>query len=628
MSVPVSNLLQIRLRAFKCSGILFLISFLLLFSSNVHGQSAQQSSSHLMSIEVFRTNKDTVSIDDILSANSRINFASVEELGQSNTRDIYWIRLDFNGLEEMLASNSEWYLRPPSSERSSLFYQDNGQVLGRPFGLLAPLNAHKKTIFSYDAYFESDELFESLFLYMKVEMLAGSRNMSRFSIRLISKTLADSQVMARELASQKNRRPAFLFVGIISIVFLFSITAFIIQRKREYLFYSFYLLSLALYLGRRAFNLHDAIFGSFPLWEYMTHMGLQVFINLFYVLFAKYFLNTAKDYPKLDKVINVIVLLLTTFILTDFLLIYTDQFGLHLIFMDAQRYVMAAFGISASIYLLIKPKSRLVYFIVFGSFSYTVGALAMLFLVNNTYMIIGSSIEIFVFTLGLGYKSQQLLLDNSRIQRDVLQHKMSALRAQMNPHFIFNSLGSIQHLIRSGKESDALSYLSKFSKLLRQILETSINIQVTLKEEIGLLKNYIELESLRFDGEFEYKIEVDPEVDVENFEIPILLLQPYVENAIIHGLLPKDGNTSLQIHFTQEPEHVVCTIRDNGIGRAKSAEQNVKRNPEHRSRGLSLVEKRLNEMDSDSEPSILVEDLSLVSGEANGTKVTIWIPTE
>lgn len=194
------------------------------------------------------------------------------------------------------------------------------------------------------------------------------------------------------------------------------------------------------------------------------------------------------------------------------------------------------------------------------------------------------------------------------------------LRAQMNPHFIFNSLSSIQHLISSDDKKGAMTYLTKFSKLLRQVLESSVNANLVLDEEIELLKIYVELESLRFDNSFSYTFEIDESLDIHQYEVPMLLVQPYIENAIIHGLLPKKGPKNLQISFKDQKEYIVCTIEDNGVGFQESSKKNVEKGP---SRGMSITSKRINALEKFSN-----QELVTVENLKEGTKVTILIPKE
>nr|WP_297782795.1 tetratricopeptide repeat protein [uncultured Allomuricauda sp.] len=194
------------------------------------------------------------------------------------------------------------------------------------------------------------------------------------------------------------------------------------------------------------------------------------------------------------------------------------------------------------------------------------------------------------------------------------------LRAQMNPHFIFNSLNSIQYLINTDDKKNALKYLSKFSKLMRQVLESSVNISLPLKDEIELLKIYIELENLRFDNSFSYSLHVDENLDIHTYEIPMLLVQPYIENAIIHGLMPKKGEKKLHVSFEETNENIVCTIEDNGVGIDAQTSGKTFKRP---SRGMSITAKRINALKKFSN-----QELVTVESSEKGTKVTILIPKD
>lgn len=219
-------------------------------------------------------------------------------------------------------------------------------------------------------------------------------------------------------------------------------------------------------------------------------------------------------------------------------------------------------------------------------------------------------------------KNQLISQQKEVIQEMNLKLEKQMLRAQMNPHFIFNSLNSIQHLINSDDRVNALQYLSKFSKLLRQVLESSVNINLVLKEEIELLKIYLELESLRFDNAFSYHIVIDENLDINEHQMPMLLVQPYVENAILHGLMPKEGKKELSITFNDKIKYVECIIEDNGVGiNAKT----TNKRPNMPSRGMSITAERIEKLKRlSTEELINVENLN--DGPQTGTRVTILIP--
>lgn len=174
------------------------------------------------------------------------------------------------------------------------------------------------------------------------------------------------------------------------------------------------------------------------------------------------------------------------------------------------------------------------------------------------------------------------------------------LRSQMDPHFIFNALGNIQSMILQKDTIPAVSYLNKFAKLTRQILEQSRQELIALHEEIETLKNYIELQQLRLNNSFEYNIVCDDSVD-DDILIPPLLIQPFIENAVEHGLKPKakDEKGILQINFTQQTDqkNLICTIKDNGIG--LTASRKLKTNENHQSLSTTITDERLAKMQKD-----------------------------
>jgi len=202
---------------------------------------------------------------------------------------------------------------------------------------------------------------------------------------------------------------------------------------------------------------------------------------------------------------------------------------------------------------------------------------------------------------------------------------LKSLRTQMNPHFIFNALNSVNSFIASNDERAANKYLSEFSQLMRAVLENSEEDFISLEKEIELLKLYVKLEHFRFKDKFEYTITVDKNINIQDFVIPPMLLQPYVENAVWHGLRYKKELGKLDIHFVQiDSETIKITIEDNGIGRKKSKELKTENQKKQRSKGMGNIQKRvsiLNEMYKDK-VDVFIEDASNLENEI-GTKVVL-----
>jgi LytS/YehU family sensor histidine kinase len=218
--------------------------------------------------------------------------------------------------------------------------------------------------------------------------------------------------------------------------------------------------------------------------------------------------------------------------------------------------------------------------------------------------------------------------------------EMQALRAQMNPHFIFNSLNSINRFILQNNKEQASEYLTKFSKLVRLILQNSNASLITLESELEALQLYLELESLRFNHRFNFTISVDDEIDAEVIKVPPLIIQPYAENAIWHGLmhLPdrsrrtpleqagKQDIGNLEIEITEEGNFLQIKISDDGIGRKKAAELKSKSAATHKSMGLKITEDRIAMMSREKNKGVvIINDLVHADGTAAGTEVMIKI---
>lgn len=219
-----------------------------------------------------------------------------------------------------------------------------------------------------------------------------------------------------------------------------------------------------------------------------------------------------------------------------------------------------------------------------------------------------------------------IIFRNIRLQnaKQLSEGKLSAFQARMNPHFIFNSLNSIQSLVLNNDTIGSITYLSQFSKLMRQILDSSAQSKVMLSTELQMLRGYIELEQLRFDR-FSYEINVSPGISPDGIEVPAMLIQPFVENAIIHGILPKKGEGRLTLSFEKADGHLACTIDDNGIGRKASAVLNAARRKDHESHGISIASNRLALLSKSTKGSVIYIDKE-EGGIATGTTVILQIP--
>lgn len=224
-------------------------------------------------------------------------------------------------------------------------------------------------------------------------------------------------------------------------------------------------------------------------------------------------------------------------------------------------------------------------------------------------------------------KNQEIKEVNFKQKLSELERK--ALQAQINPHFIFNCMNSINEMILEADNKNASKYLTKFSRLIRLLLENAEDTEVSLKNELALLESYIDLEALRFNGNIAYQIKLAEDIDVENIQLPGMVLQPFVENAIWHGLRHKQGKPrgQIMISIKKKDNQLICHIEDNGIGREKAFELQQKSVWKAKSMGVKITEERLRLLSRElQEQLIKITDLKDGSGKARGTLVEVNIP--
>jgi tetratricopeptide (TPR) repeat protein len=215
----------------------------------------------------------------------------------------------------------------------------------------------------------------------------------------------------------------------------------------------------------------------------------------------------------------------------------------------------------------------------------------------------------------------------AELQQHVTELEMQALRAQMNPHFIFNCLSSINRFILKNESEAASNYLTKFSRLIRTVLTNSGKPFIRLEEELEMLTLYLDMEKLRFRDSFSYSIKFINSIDDDNVWVPPLLLQPFVENAVWHGLMHKEGQGHLDIELSMENRVLTCTITDDGIGRTMAAAMKSKSSEKQKSMGLKITGDRLALLNKDLEAKTFFEFIDLVDKEGRpaGTRVVLKI---
>ncbi|HHG84634.1 MAG TPA: hypothetical protein ENJ82_07785, partial [Bacteroidetes bacterium] len=242
--------------------------------------------------------------------------------------------------------------------------------------------------------------------------------------------------------------------------------------------------------------------------------------------------------------------------------------------------------------------------------------------------VLGSLLLATALAAGRGRQVRRREQQKNVLQKQINDLKLKALRAQMNPHFIFNSLAAIQHFITSHNDQAAHKYLSTFSRLIRLVLENSRLELISLKEEEKVLRLYLELEHLRFRDRFSYEIMMDKSLNPNQIQVPPMLIQPFIENAVRHGLRHKSEPGKLWVHFSQHGSQFCCEVKDNGIGREASARIQQGRFRPAPSRGMEITGQRIDSLLNLSQGAakIEIEDLIGPEGQAQGTLVRILLP--
>ena len=220
-------------------------------------------------------------------------------------------------------------------------------------------------------------------------------------------------------------------------------------------------------------------------------------------------------------------------------------------------------------------------------------------------------------------KQQQ---EKARIEKEMLELEAKALRAQMNPHFIFNCMNSIKSVIQKNENDKAIAYLTTFSKLIRTIFQNSDKREITLYDEIETCRLYTQLESMRFGNKLSYEFSIDENLDLKSVMVPALIVQPFIENAIWHGIMPKEDGGKLTIQVSRTNHTIKCIIEDDGIGREMSKQNKfLSKDFVHESKGEHLTQNRLDldNLLNERNAKIEITDKKTENGKTAGTTVML-----
>jgi sensor histidine kinase YesM len=427
------------------------------------------------------------------------------------------------------------------------------------------------------------------------------------------------------------------YQGGLGVIFFIILLIYYQNRSEKlYKYYLFYVFSAFVFtlIKSRAFTYVGKIVGMVPFLK--IHGGELVMWLGFaaYLVFVAELLDFNKNHQKLYRfIINTSKAFVVYGIGIFLWLILTNDSGLQSKLFIITRIPLVAIYIGILVITARKVQSTMVKYvilsngilIVFGLIAWLKAGLlnhqVWYGIFNHLFTLpFAILLEIIVFALAIAQKIGEERQSKNEIEKKAIEVEMMALRSQMNPHFIFNSLNSIRYFVISDQKEKAKEYITKFSKLLRTILNFSKEETITLQEEIEVLKTYLEIESARFDDSFKYEFIVDESIELEGIRIPPMILQPYIENALLHGLRNSNReDKELIINILEEKESVRISIRDNGIGRKESKKLNST-NP-NKSFGTQITDQRIELFNPTSHLQISSETIDL----DEGTEVIITI---
>jgi len=397
-------------------------------------------------------------------------------------------------------------------------------------------------------------------------------------------------------------------------------------------------LALTIYLLQHVVSAEIKVFYTY------INFSIQFLAYAAYIAFARDLLDTRTHLIKWDKYfeleIKVLVLLAPIFVLIQFFFGYEFQVKAFTAIAPA----LTIFTFVSYYIILTRINDNFSSYFVAGSLIYVVLAnvsfletiMGTEFFINKGvqpmfFVYLGALLQSIIFSVLLGLiikrieqKSKNAELKLAVKLKEMEELKMTALQSQMNPHFLFNSLNSINNFVLKNDIEKASDYITKFSKLIRVILNSSSSPTSSLTEELNTLALYIKLEQMRVNGGFDYIVTVDNNVKLDHIKVPTLFLQPFIENAIWHGIMKKDGDKEIELSIKEAQGNILCIIRDNGIGINKARELQISQ--KKRFFGTETTENRIRVLYQNK--SVIIETKDISAGIKTGTQVSISFPSK
>lgn len=428
--------------------------------------------------------------------------------------------------------------------------------------------------------------------------------------------------------------------GALLVVFLYHIIIYFQNKRKLYLYFSLYTLLLFIFL------LRDLLIKDFTVgWPSYFNYPLQYLTFAAYIAFSRELLQTNIYLIKWDKLLDLSIKILLVLSLTLVIINIILGFKIQQTIFYFTIPLLFVFNIVSYIKFLNIKGIYVRLFVVFSFIFFSLLIITYTGYYNkwfNQYLLnielspmffyyIGGVIKIVMIAAIIGFRIKELeenrISSEMKLSKQIAETselKMTALQSQMNPHFLFNSLNSINNFIIKSQIEKASDYITKFSKLIREILKNSSKNTISLAEELSNLKIYVLLENIRIEGGFSYHVDIDLGINPDLIKVPPLFLQPYVENSIWHGLTHIEGDKKINLTITKVDNLIKFEIIDNGVGYAKAKEQAEIKQGERVGFATKATDIRIKTLFKDKDTYINIEDIS--SKNETGTKVTLMFP--
>lgn len=426
-----------------------------------------------------------------------------------------------------------------------------------------------------------------------------------------------------------------IFYGFMVLIILYNFISFLILRVKHYLYYILYASGILIYLMSKNGTGFQYLWPNFPMLN--SHIdSLSITISIaFLSLFSMEFLQIKKQTSALYKLFQLIILLEIIAVVIHS--IYPSSALCTLVNII---FVQICFWAGFKTYINgLKSAKWFVFAFVFLNLFFLIFWLEyMNWLPSSIFTVYALNIGVIIQFIFLSVSITESIKDSEREKQKTTLELMQTteknksmrlieLKKQMNPHFIFNALNSILERILTDKKEQAVDFLTRFSKLIRDTLNYSEQIFIPLSEEIAFIENYLSLEQMRLGNTFSYTIDIEDAIPVDDIEFPSFILQPFIENAIWHGLMPKRETKNIRLNIFHEKNVLHVQIIDNGIGR--DAASKLKEKETHGSKGISIVRERLSliQLTYQLKTNLTITDLFDELDQPIGTMVHIQIET-